>query len=139
MDNGIWMFIVVVIILVGGIWLYQMLTSEGYVQNGFPYAKLGGGYNTQLFSPCVSKRCVGGPYMYSSNPYLQSACQGVSNSELAQVACGKGFSGRPVKFDYSSLASPGGTLSPSNLASLANGAWGNALCNSPDSTSLCVL
>ena len=85
MDNGIWIFIVVVIILVGGIWLYQTLI-EGYANSGFPYAQLGGSYNTQLFSPCVSKRCAGGPYMYTSNPYLQSLCQGVSNEELSQVS-----------------------------------------------------
>lgn len=153
MDNGIWLFIVVVIILVGGIWLYQTLV-EGYANSGFPYAQLGGSYNTQLFSPCVSKRCAGGPYMYTSNPYLQSLCQGVSNEELAQVACGKGFHGRPVHFDYSGLSesvnvgpsvkvsAPIPTLSK-NLEkcgkNLQYGAWGNALCNTPSTTSLCVL
>jgi len=153
MDNGIWIFIVVVIILVGGIWLYQTLI-EGYANGGFPYAQLGGSYNTQLFSPCVSKRCAGGPYMYTSNPYLQSLCQGVSNEELAQVACGKGFHGRPVHFDYSGLSesvnvgpsinisAPIPTLSK-NLEKcgkdLQYGAWGNALCNTPSTTSLCVL
>ena len=153
MDNGILIFIVVVIILVGGIWLYQTLV-EGYANSGFPYAQLGGSYNTQLFSPCVSKRCAGGPYMYTSNPYLQSLCQGVSNEELAQVACGKGFHGRPVHFDYSGLSesvnvgpsinvsAPIPTLSK-NLEkcgkNLQYGAWGNALCNTPSTTSLCVL
>lgn len=91
----------------------------------FAYARLGDGYSTsQLFSPGVSKRCAGGPYMYTSNPYLQAACQGVSNEEMAQVACGKGFNGRPVHFDYSSLS---------------DGAWDNALCNSKSPSSLCVL
>jgi len=152
MDN-ILIFIVVVIILVGGIWLYQTLV-EGYANSGFPYAQLGGSYNTQLFSPCVSKRCAGGPYMYTSNPYLQSLCQGVSNEELAQVACGKGFHGRPVHFDYSGLSesvnigpsinvsAPIPTLNK-NLEkcgkNLQYGAWGNALCNTPSTTSLCVL
>jgi hypothetical protein len=143
MDNGIWIFIVVVIVLVGGIWLYQTFV-EGY-SNGFPYAQLGGSYNTQLFSPCISKRCAGGPYMYTSNPYLQSLCQGVSNEELAQVACGKGFHGRPVHFDYSGLSesvSPLPALSKSMdkcAKNLQYGAWGNALCNTPSTTSLCVL
>jgi hypothetical protein len=134
MDNGIWIFIVVVIVLVGGIWLYQTLV-EGY-SNGFPYAQLGGSYNTQLFSPCVSKRCAGGPYMYTSNPYLQSLCQGVSNEELAQVACGKGFHGKPVHFDYSGLSE---SASPQCAKNLQYGAWGNSLCNTPSTTSLCVL
>ncbi len=152
MYTGIWIFMVVVIVLVVGIWLYQTLI-EGYINPGFPYAQLGGTYNTQLFSPCVSKRCAGGPYMYTSNPYLQSLCQGVSNTELAQVACGKGFHGRPVHFDYSGLSE---SVSPSSFSvnapiptlsknlekcgkNLQHGAWGNALCNTPSTTSLCVL
>lgn len=124
--NGIKMFLIIILAVVGGTWLYQSMTKEKYIgiNNGFPYAKLGGGYNTQLFSPCVSKRCAGGPYMYTSNPYLQAVCQGVSNEELAQVACGKGFNGRPVHFDYTSLS---------------DGAWDNALCNTPSVSSLCVL
>ena len=133
--NEIEMFIIIIIIVIGSIWIYQYINNdkppqpvpiEGYVgiNNGFPYAKLGGGYNSQLFSPCVSKRCAGGPYMYTSNPYLQAVCQGVSNEELAQVACGKAFHGRPVHFDYSSLS---------------DGAWDNALCNTPSTSSLCVL
>ncbi|MGL5962305.1 MAG: hypothetical protein ACRCZ0_10190 [Cetobacterium sp.] len=71
--------------------------------------------------------------MYTSNPYLQAICQGsgyptgsagIPNDELAQVACGKAFHGRPVHFDYTSLS---------------DGAWDNALCNTPSSSSLCVL
>jgi len=137
MDNGIMIFIVVVILLIGGIWLYQTLVIEG-----FPYAQLGGSYNTQLFSPCVSKRCAGGPYMYTSNPYLQALCQGVSNEELAQVACGKGFHGRPVHFDYSGLSESIPVLSKDLKKcgkNLQYGAWGNALCDTPSTTSLCVL
>jgi hypothetical protein len=124
MLNRLCIIVVVVSIVVVGFWMYQYMTVENYVQNGFPYARLGGGYNTQLFSPCVSKRCAGGPYMYTSNPYLQAVCQGVTNEELAQVACGKAFHGRPVHFDYSSLS---------------DDAWDNALCNTPSSASLCVL
>lgn len=138
MDNGILIFIIVVIVLVGGIWLYQ--TIEGY-SNGFAYAQLGGSYNTQLFSPCSSKRCSGGPYMYTSNPYLQALCQGVSNEEMAQVACGKAFHGRPVHFDYSGLSESvsNPSLSTGCANNLQYGAWGNALCNTPSTTSLCVL
>lgn len=126
--NGIQKFLIIILALLGGTWLYQYLNKKefylGGVNNGFPYAQLGGGYNTQLFSPCISKRCAGGPYMYTSNPYLQAVCQGVSNEELAQVACGKAFHGRPVHFDYTSLS---------------DGAWDNALCNTPLKSSLCVL
>jgi hypothetical protein len=149
MDNGIWMFIVIIIVLIAGIWLYQTFV-EGYMQSGFPYAQLGGSYNTHLFSPCFSKRCSGGPYMYTSNPYLQALCQGVSNEELAQVACGKGFHGRPVHFDYSSLSesqsNPISSFANKLSESLNNcaknleyGAWDNALCDTPSTTSLCVL
>lgn len=90
----------------------------------FAYAKLGGGYNTQLFSPCISRRCAGGPYMFTSDPYMQAVCQGVTNSDLAQKACGKAFHGQPVHFDYTSLS---------------NGAWDNALCNTTTPSALCVL
>jgi hypothetical protein len=128
--NGITMFLMIIIVTLGGLWFYQNFsTSESYlndrgIYSGFPYARLGGGYNTQLFSPTISKRCAGGPYMYTSNPYLQAICQGIPNDELAQVACGKAFHGRPVHFDYTSLS---------------DGAWDNALCNTPSSSSLCVL
>lgn len=128
--NGITMFLMVIFVTLGGLWVYQNNFSNpkesylGSIYSGFPYARLGGGYNTQLFSPTISKRCAGGPYMYTSNPYLQAICQGMPNEELAQVACGKAFHGRPVHFDYTSLS---------------DGAWDNALCNTPLSTSLCVL
>ena len=159
-NRNIWIFIIVVSIILIGIFLYTR-SQENY-SNNLAYARLGGSYNTQLFSPCVSKRCAGGPYMYTSNPYLQSLCQGVTNEELAQVACGKGFHGRPVHFDYSSLSesipmkmeintpknssmkvsAPIPTLSE-NLKKcskdLQYGAWGNALCETPSTTSLCVL
>jgi hypothetical protein len=137
--NGITMFLMIIIVTLGGLWLYQRkesyVDSDHGIYSGFPYARLGGGYNTQLFSPTISKRCAGGPYMYTSNPYLQAVCQGsdfnsgrasrgIPNDELAQVACGKAFHGRPVHFDYTSLS---------------DGAWDNALCNTPLSSSLCVL
>lgn len=133
-NNGIKMFLLIVLAVAGGTWLYQSmafgpqaLTKEKYIgsiDNGFPYARLGGGYNTQLFSPCISKRCAGGPYMYTSNPYLQAVCQGISGNELARETCGRGFNGKPIKFDYTSLS---------------DGAWDNALCNTPSVSSLCVL
>lgn len=131
MDNGIWIFMLVVISLVVGIWLYQTLANpEKY--SDFPYAQLGKSYNPQLFSPCLAKRCAGGPYMYSSNPYLQALCQGVSNEELAQAACGTGFQGKPAqKLDYSAIGAC--------ARNLQHGAWSNALCDTPSTTSLCVL
>ena len=117
--NGIIIFILILVILV---YMWMCQKKEDF---GSSYAKLGGGYNTQLFSPCVSKRCAGGPYMFTSDPYMQAVCQGVANSDLAQMACGKGFTGgSPVKFDYTSLS---------------NGAWDNALCNMGSPSSLCRL
>jgi len=126
-------FIILLIVIFGYIWMYQKeefgsisrdeLRSDRRSHSA--YAKLGGGYNTQLFSPCVSKRCAGGPYMFTSDPYMQALCQGVTNSDLAQMACGKAFNGgRPVRFDYTSLS---------------NGAWDNALCNASSPSSLCTL
>jgi len=131
-SSGILVFFSVILFLGAGVWVVQSIKSpssnEGYSGPSSNYAQLGGGYNTQLFSPCVAKRCAGGPYMYTSNPYLQAVCQGVTNSELASVSCGRAFQGRPVRFDYSSLS---------------NGAWDNALCNTSAgcgcSTSQCVL
>lgn len=140
MHNGILIFIIVVILLSSGVWLYQTY-AEGYANN-FSYARLGGSYNTQLFSPCMSKRCAGGPYMYTSNPYLQAMCQGVSNEDLARVSCGKGFRGKPVHLDYSGLSESTSTASRSMdkcLKGSQYGAWGNALCDTPSTTSLCVL
>lgn len=120
------LFVVIIVIIFGAVWYSNQ--SEGYSgYPGFPshYSQLGCGYNSPLFSPLVAKRCSGGPYMYSSNPYLKAICEGVSNSELAQVSCGKAFHGRPAHFDYSALS---------------NGAWSNALCNCNNSTSaLCTL
>jgi hypothetical protein len=140
---GILIFIIVAIVIVGGIWLYQSLI-EGY-SSGSTYARLGESYDTQLFSPCVSKRCPGGPYTFTSNPYLQSLCQGVSNEEMSQVACGKGFHGRPVHFDYSGFNKSESPISAlrKNMnkcsKNLQYGAWDNALCDTPSPTSLCVL
>lgn len=116
--------IIVVIAIALVIWWW---TVEGYASSYTEggYYRLGDAYGgTPLFSPCLAKRCAGGPYMYTNNPYLQALCQGTTNAKLAQCACGKGFKGKPIKFDYSNLS---------------NGAWTNALCNTPDATSLCVL
>jgi hypothetical protein len=116
--NGMVLFIILIVAIFVYIWMRQ---KEDF---GSSYARLGGGYNTQLFSPCISKRCAGGPYMFTSDPYMQALCQGVTNSDLAQKACGKAFHGKPVHFDFTSLS---------------NGAWDNALCNTSSPSSLCTL
>jgi hypothetical protein len=131
------LFICIILVgLVVGILAIQK-SNEYFNSGGTPYARLGGSYNPQLFSPCEAKRCAGGPYMYSSNPYLQALCQGVTNSELAQMSCGKGFHGRPVHFSYSGLSESVPTRDCGK--NLKYGAWDNALCNGPTPTSLCVL
>ena len=134
MDNGnMWIFMLVVVSFAAGIWLYQSL-PEGYTH--FPYAQLGKSYNPQLFSPCVSKRCAGGPYMYTSNPYLQALCQGASNEQLAQAGCIPGLQGAPAqKLAYSAA----GESPCAENENLQYGAWSNALCDTPSATSLCVL
>lgn len=107
--------------------MFQGMSSQtdGYV-SGYPtsYVRAGREYTNPLFSPCVSKRCAGGPYMYSSNPYLRAVCRGVKNEDLAQMACGKAFHGQPAHFDYSALS---------------DGAWSNALCHTPTRKGLCRL
>jgi hypothetical protein len=128
LKNNVVIFAVVVISVLTLIWGFQGV--DGYTDLSSHYARLGDGYNSQLFSPCVSKRCSGGPYMYTDNPYLQSVCATESSAQCA--SCGRGFKhGPPVKFEYSNLS---------------NGAWDNVLCNKstgscglPHTTSLCVL
>ena len=133
---------IIIFLVVIGV-LFMLMSYWGKEYYSYPhvyptsYATLGGTYNSPLFNPTVSKRCAGGPYTYTSSPYLQAVCAGVSNSDLAQVACGKGFNGRPVKFDYSNLSQQNWGVP--NFSSLNNGAWNNALCNTPNQSSLCVL
>lgn len=119
--NGMILFIILIVVLLVYIWIRQDHEKENF---GSSYARLGGGYNTQLFSPCKTKRCAGGPYMFTSDPYMQALCQGVTNADLAQNACGKAFHGRPVHFDFTSLS---------------NAAWDNALCSASSPSSICTL
>lgn len=51
-----------------------------------------------------AKKCAPGPYMRSSNPALQKLCENVTKEEIAQFACGKGFSGRPVHWEYTPMS-----------------------------------
>jgi hypothetical protein len=88
------------------------------------YRTLGNQYGNPLFSPCINKRCAGGPYMYTNNPYLQAACKTLTGHDLAQTACGKAFHGKPIHFEYSTLS---------------NGAWSNTLCNTITPGALCAL
>jgi len=117
-------FIVFIVILISLLAvLFAMRSKENYGS----YAILGAnnpyGIN-ELFSSGNVNRCAGGPYMYSSNPYLSAVCQGI-NSEDVGGCRATGFNrGSNVKFQYTSLA---------------NGAWDNALCNNKCFTSLCVL
>lgn len=129
----------VIVVLLLGIRLYQLLVEENFTSSGAPYARLGDSYNSQLFSPCLAKRCAGGPYMYSSNPYLQSVCQGVTNEEIGKVACGTGFHGKPTRFDYSGLGEASKSRITQCADKLQHGAWGNALCDASSPTSICEL
>jgi|PlaIllAssembly_1097288.scaffolds.fasta_scaffold00159_6 hypothetical protein len=114
--NNVVIFAVVVITAFTMIWVFQDVKKDNYTDIPSHYAKLGEGYNTQLFSPCISQRCAGGPYIYTDNPYLQSVCKGVTDKELEKVSCGKGCKlGPPVAFEYTTLS---------------NGAWDNVMCNS---------
>lgn len=117
--------IIIIVILVAIIYIFTI--RESYVQTTpYPtrYKTLGMQYTNPLFSPCIAKRCSGGPYMMTGNPYLQQVCQSVPNFKLAQVACGKAFNGKPVHFDYTPLS---------------DWKWENDRCNAPPTSSLCSL
>lgn len=89
------------------------------------YRTLATQYSNPLFSPCVSKRCAGGPYMFSSDPYMQAMCGSMDNECLSCKECTRaGYNGKPVQFEYSQLS---------------NGCWGNSMCNTKPTSSLCVL
>ncbi len=77
--------------------------------------------------------------MYTSNPYLQALCEGVSNEELAQANCSTGLQGKPAqKFNYSAIGACG-DVNQYGADDNQYGAWSNALCDTPSTTSLCVL
>jgi hypothetical protein len=79
------------------------------------------------FEVTPAKLCAGGPYMYSSNPQLKKLCSHITNQEIAQVACGPGFHGRPVHWERSTMS---------------NDKWENNMCKNPGSwnaNSPCVL
>lgn len=102
--------IIIVAILLVIVYLFsvkELYVAEAYVQpSSYPtsYTTLGRQYTNPLFSPCLASRCSGGPYMMTGNPYLQAVCESVPNADLAQLACGKAFRGRPVPFDYTPLS-----------------------------------
>lgn len=99
--------------------------SEPYFGGVGNYRTLATQYDNPLFSPCISKRCAGGPYMFTNNPYLQKACASMDPGCLACKECmAPGYNGKPVHFEYSTLS---------------DGCWGNSLCNTQTPTSLCVL
>lgn len=102
-----------------------MSNKENYY-NQYPssYSTLSCQYKHPLFTPCIAKRCALGPYMYSGDPTLERECQNVSNYDMAQVACGKAFKGRPVHFEYTAIS---------------DDSWRNKLCNTATEHSLCVL
>lgn len=117
MTNIIILIVVLLMIAAAVLWSTTEMYGGGSPGN---YRTLATQYNNPLFSPCVSKRCEGGPYMFTNNPYLQATCQGVDCMGCRK----KGYYGKPVHFKYSSLS---------------DGYWGNALCNTTTPSSLCVL
>jgi len=128
-NSNIFTIVLVIIVAILIILLAQQSPKEkyGYVHgsNSSGYARLNGAYNTQLFFPCINQKCSGGPYMFSSNPYMIAACQKYAPNYFGQSPCGvKGQQGSPVYFDYSSLTSDN---------------WSNKMCDAPIQTSLCSL
>ena len=114
------LYIAVAVIAVAVV-LWMMRKSEKYAN----FRTLSTQYSNPLFSPCVSKRCAGGPYMFSSDPYMQAMCASMDPGCLSCKECTRaGYNGKPVQFEYSQLS---------------NGCWGNSMCNTKPSSSLCVL
>lgn len=95
--------------------------AESYAE----YRTLATQYDNPLFAPCIGKRCAGGPYMFTGDPYMQAMCASMDQDCLSCKECTRaGYNGKPVQFEYSALS---------------NGCWGNSQCNTKDPTSLCVL
>lgn len=118
--------IIIMILLLIIYMLFFTNKSETYTQTLYPtsYKRSGSEYTNPLFSPCIAKRCSGGPYMFTGNPHLQQICQSVPNHKLAQIACGKAFSGKPVHFNYTPLS---------------DWKWENQQCNEPPESVMCSL
>jgi hypothetical protein len=117
--------IILIVILIATVYILTILAiKETYVQATPHYKTLGSEYTNPLFSPCIAKRCSGGPYMFTGNPYLQQVCQSIPNYSMAQIACGKAFNGKPVHFDYTPLS---------------DWNWSNEMCDAPRSKVLCPL
>lgn len=112
--------IIIIVILSVIAYMLSANKEESYVPTR--YKTLGTQYTNPLFSPCIAKRCSGGPYMMTGNPHLQEICQNIPNYKLAQIACGKAFNGKPVHFDYTPLS---------------DWKWENERCNAPIASSLC--
>ena len=115
--------IIVVAVIIGMVYLIPI--EEPY-ETGYPthYKTLGTRYTNPLFTPCLAKRCSGGPYMFSDNPRLRTACAGISSHDMAQCACGKGFKGKPVHFDYTPIS---------------DAKWSNEMCDADIPQTICNL
>ena len=130
--TSIFIFIALLVIIIGVIvWQNKEEYNGAYggayggAYNSGNYRTLATQYDNPLFSPCISKRCSGGPYMFTNNPYMQSACASMDPGCLACKECmAPGYSGKVVNFEYSQLS---------------DGCWGNTRCNTTTPTSLCVL
>lgn len=122
MTSSLLLIIVSTVIVIAILWTS---CKEGYggMWGAGSYKTLATQYNNPLFTPCISKRCSGGPYTYTNNPYLQAACQGVDCMQCRQCMR-NGYYGKPAHFRYSSLS---------------DDCWGNALCNTTTPSSLCIL
>lgn len=121
--TNIILLIIVLGVIAAAIW--WSTDEEGYGGGASPsnYKTLATQYDNPLFSPCISKRCAGGPYMFTNNPYLQTTCRSIDCLGCHQCTK-KGYYGKPVHFKYSSLS---------------DGNWRNTMCNTTTPSSLCVL
>jgi len=70
------------------------------------------GYKS-LFPDNIMRRCADGPYMASSNNYLNQICQYYPHARTH--FCSNGYRGKPIKFQYTPLS---------------NKKWENNICSS---------
>ena len=90
-------FSILVIIIATALVYYLKQNKEGFYQkegdNKFP-----------LLEITPATECCGGPYMHSTDLETQKMCMELPDKELCTSCCKKGYNGRPIKFEYSTMS-----------------------------------
>lgn len=75
------------------------------------------------FELTPEKHCVGGPYMYSSDPKRQEFCSKFTKSDMDRYDCGPGFHGAPIWREGAGNQPPESNVN-----------WNNSRCNNISDT-----